>query len=211
MMHVKNHSHDATSRLTSGQGSRDTSHVTIAPFSQVGLPAKPVGPGHNLPHMVCHHWAFHRLTCAEYEDLRKIAGGRCGICKVLEAETPRGLLVVDHFHGKNGASFIRGMLCDFCNGSVMQCFDGIKAWGANRQWEEAARLYDSNPWEQPSEEALRQLAARTEKLPTSLTRPRPALIQIPLNEGSAAIATKLRRYLSESQVEQLAGCLVEKD
>jgi hypothetical protein len=186
--------------------------VTIAPFSQVGLPAKPVGPGHNKPHMICHHWAFHRLTCAEYEDLRKFAGGHCGICKIPEAETRRGFLTVDHFHGKNGADFIRGMLCDWCNQSVMQCFDGIKAWGLqNRPYEEAAREYERNSWERPSGEALRQMAARTEKLPIRLLRPPPGSTRIPLNEGLPAIAEKLRLHLSGLQLEQLAGLLAEED
>jgi Recombination endonuclease VII len=129
----------------------------------VGLLVKPAGPGHNAPHMTCHHWAYHGLTCAEYEDLRTFSEGRCGICKIPEAGTRRGFLDVDHFHGKNGASFLRGMLCSWCNQSVMQCIDGLKAWGRhNRIWEPAAREYESRPWERPSEEALRQMAARTE-------------------------------------------------
>lgn len=131
----------------------------------VGLPAKPDGSGHNGPGRICHHWAAYRLTCAQYENLREFAGGRCGICKIPEAETRRGYLVVDHFHGANGGSFIRGMLCDWCNQSVMQCIDGLKPWGANRAWEGPAREYERSPWQQPSEEAVRQLAARTEKPP----------------------------------------------
>lgn len=154
---------------------RDTSHVTMTP-EMLGLPAKPVGPGHNLPHMTCHHWAVHRLTCAQYEDLREFAGGRCGICKIPEAETRTGLLAVDHFHGKDGASFFRGMLCNWCNQSVMQCIDGLKAWGRqNRPYEEAAREYERHPWERPSEEALRQLAART-----AMPRKTPARIAVPM-------------------------------
>lgn len=133
------------------------------PIDRVGLPAKPAGPGHNSPGMICHHWAVHRLTCADYEDLRAFAGGKCGICNTPEAKTRRGFLVVDHFHGKNGASFIRGMLCDWCNQSVMLCIDGLKAWNpVNRQFEAAAREYERHSWEQPSDEAVRQLAAREE-------------------------------------------------
>lgn len=131
---------------------------------QIGFPAKPVGVGHNKPHMTCHHWALHRLTCAEYEDLRAFANGKCGVCQIPEAETWRGFLVIDHFHSRSGnGEFIRGMLCDWCNQSVMQCIDGLKAWNPlNREWEESARQYEAEPWEQPTEEALRLMAARQE-------------------------------------------------
>jgi hypothetical protein len=128
--------------------------------------AKPTGPGHNAAGMTCNHYALYRMSCEQYEALRARAAGRCELCKIPEEQTRRGFLVIDHFHGRNGGSFIRGMLCDWCNTSVMQCADGIKAWGRqNRPWEDAAREYERNPWQQPSEEALRQLAARTEKMP----------------------------------------------
>ena len=148
--------------------------------SLVTTRGKPVGPGHNAPGMVCHHYALYRMTCEEYEALRARTGGRCELCNVPEEETRRGFLVIDHFHGRNGGSFIRGMLCDWCNQSVMRCIDGIQAWGANRAWEAAAREYEHNPWHQPSGEALRQLAARTEKMPKYRHRQRNRPAEIPL-------------------------------
>lgn len=136
-----------------------------SPLDPVGFPAKPAGPGHNGPGRICHHWAAYRLTCAQYEKLRAFAGGLCGICKIPEAMTQRGFLIVDHFHSRCRASFIRGMLCDWCNQSVMECIDGLRVWGANRHWEAAAREYERNSWQQPSAVAIQEMAERREKLP----------------------------------------------
>lgn len=184
--------------------------------------AKPTGPGHNRPDLVCHHVLYHGLSCEEYEAMRERAGGRCEICKVDERETKRGFLVVDHFHGSGpAAEFTRGMLCDFCNNSVMQAYDGLKAWGANRRFEEAAREYERNSWEQPSEQALREMAARTEKLPAIRKVRRwpvkyhgiscPESIDLPLRKGPMAIAKQLRRYLTPKQVAKLVEFLTEPE
>ena len=188
------------------------------------LPAVP-GPGHSRAGVLCHHAAQHGMSCEEYNDLRARAGGHCEICGVDEKETWRGYLVVDHFHGKNGASVTRGMPCDWCNQSVMQCLDGLKPWGENRAYEEAARAYERNPWDQPSDEALRQMAARTEMLPVSqLPRPeRPKLpkpaepwhctpesITLSLRQGQLVMARKLRRNMTSGQLARLAELLTEE-
>jgi hypothetical protein len=174
---------------------------------------KPVGIGHNAPHMRCNHWALYRLTCAEYEDLRAFAGGICGICKTPEADTKRGMLVIDHFHGHGRGWFIRGMLCDWCNTSVMQCLDGIKAWGPrNRPYEATAREYEANSWEQPSEEALRQMAGRTEMPRKGARRGFPDrsrlnAIAIPARQGVPAMAERLRYYLTPEEIAGLVEAL----
>lgn len=162
----------------------------------------------------CHHYAYLGMPCDEYEALRAHAGGHCEICGIAEGDTPRGHLVVDHFHGEQGtgASFIRGMICDKCNGGVMTCIDGYKVWGENRKWEAAARAYEANSWQKPSEEALRQMAARTEKLPKVPRRQRPDrsllnAISIPARRGVPAMAERLRHYLTAEELEQLAELL----
>jgi len=185
---------------------------------------KPVGPGHNRPDLKCHHQVIYGLTCREYEEMRARAGGRCEICKVDEKDTHRGFLVVDHFHGwAPGASFIRGMLCDWCNKSVMQAYDGLKPWGKQRHYEDAAREYERNSWQQPSAVALREMAERTEMLPAAIREPKPRLprprpmwmsvpdsIQVPLRRGQVVIATRLRRYLTSGQLERLVELLTEE-
>jgi len=174
------------------------------------------GLGHNSPPLRCHHWAVYRLTCEEYESVRRHAEGCCGICKTPEAETRRGILHVDHFHGQNGVWFIRGMLCGWCNQSVMQCFDGLKPWNpVNRQYEDAAREYERNSWEKPSEEALRQMAARTEMMPKSKRPhlpPRSVLrsIAVPARQGVPAMAERLRHYLTPDELVQLIELLREE-
>jgi hypothetical protein len=112
---------------------------------------------------VCHHFAYHGLTCDEYDALRARAAGHCEICGIAEEDTPRGFLVVDHFQ-QDRISFIRGLLCDRCNSGVMVCLDGRKVWGTNRRWEARARAYEQNSWQRPSPAALKALAARTELL-----------------------------------------------
>lgn len=95
------------------------------------------GKGHALPGKKCHHLHEHNLTCRAYEELRARAGGTCEICGIDEAEIYRQLLYLDHDHE---TALSRGLLCPKCN-TVMACYDGRKAWGANRRWEEQAALY----------------------------------------------------------------------
>lgn len=175
----------------------------------------------------CHHFTYHGLTCDQYDAMRARANGHCEICGIAEQDTRRGSLVVDHFRGRR-TRVIRGMICDTCNASVMQCIDGNKVWGpGTRALEDRARAYDSNPWQMPSEEALQEMAARTEmlakndprRLPTREYVPyvpesRPAHLanlQIPLNRGPAVIAKRLRRHLSAKQLDRLISLLSESE
>jgi hypothetical protein len=153
------------------------------------------------------------MPCEEYEALRARAAGHCELCKIPEALTRRGFLVIDHFHGIKGTSFIRGLLCDWCNQSVMQCLDGLKPWGANREWEAAAREYERHPWHQPSESALRQLAARTEMLPVRAQRrrdiSRATVVTLPSRRGLDAMAARLREYLPADELAALGALLLD--
>lgn len=156
------------------------------------------------------------LTCEQYEDMRERAAGRCPICKVAEKDTPRGFLVIDHFHGHRsvpGSAFIRGLICDWCNQSVMQAHDGLKAWGkTNRQYRQAAAEYERNSWQEPSEAARRIMAARTEKLPRKplrkFDRSRVNAIPIPSRQGVPAMAERLLAYLTPQEADELAALLV---
>jgi hypothetical protein len=222
MMHVSDHSQvhsqDATCHLTSGQEMRETSQVTRATQMTLGARHKASGVG------PCQHLVLYGLSCEDYEELRARARGHCEICGIAEGDTPRGYLVVDHFHGDDrpGVAFIRGMICDKCNAGVMACLDGLKVWGANRKWEAAARAYEANSWHRPSDEARRQMAARTEKLPRAAAPRRrwpvarrdtygvPEQIDLPLHQGQLVIAKKLRRYLTAKQLARLVELLTEE-
>jgi hypothetical protein len=167
---------------------------------------------HHPEGKTCHHFYYHGLTCDEYDLLRARADGRCEICGIPEAETPRGSLVVDHFQ-KDQISFIRGMLCDRCNNGVMNCIDGFKVWGANRKWEAAARRYEANSWEKPSAAALEAMAARTEMLPKGqpvrpFDRSRVNVISIPSRRGVPAMADRLRVCLTADERLRLAELLM---
>lgn len=94
----------------------------------------------------CHHYAYHGLTCDEFDALHARAGGRCEICATPEAETRRGKLIIDELHGH--ARAIRGLLCDRCN-AAMSCFDGQRPWGANHSLLPQILIYVANPWEKP--------------------------------------------------------------
>ncbi|WP_097921731.1 endonuclease domain-containing protein [Streptomyces sp. wa1063] len=95
------------------------------------------GRGHAEAGKKCHHLHEHRLSCSEYEDFRKRAGGLCEICGISEEHLYRQMLVLDHCH-RSGR--IRGMLCQKCN-TVMACYDGTKTWGANKVRKPEADLY----------------------------------------------------------------------
>lgn len=107
---------------------------------------------------VCHHFAFHYLTCDEYDQLRKRADGRCEICKTPEEDVGGRRLVIDHDERPGMGHLVRGLICSKCN-SVMSCLDGRKAWGANRRFEAAARVYAANSWHQPTAQQRQILAA----------------------------------------------------
>lgn len=179
---------------------------------------KPTGPGHNRPDLVCHHRVIYGLTCDQYEDMRARAAGVCPVCKIDEKDTPRGWLVIDHFHGSYyvpGSAFIRGLICDWCNQSVMQAHDGLKPWGkTNRQYREAAAEYERNSWQEPSEAALRVMAARTEMLPKrakrTFDRSRVNAISIPSRQGVPAMAERLLAYLTPQEVGELAALLANQ-
>lgn len=160
---------------------------------------------------LCFHYTLYGLTCDEYDAMRARAGGHCEICGVPEELTKRKRLVVDHFHAGR-ASFIRGLLCDTCNTSVMPCIDGLKAWGVNRQWEAKAREYEANSWEQPSAAALALMAARVEKQPKYRRRPMPTrdrinAIAVPTRQGVPAMAERLLAYLTPDEIAELVVLL----
>ncbi|HWB36175.1 MAG TPA: endonuclease domain-containing protein [Rugosimonospora sp.] len=84
-------------------------------------------------HEKCHHKKY-RLTCAEIDGLRELAGGRCQICGKLERYTS-GLLRIDH-DKKLGFWAVRGLLCTHCN------------MGLERGWLQGPEVdaYLANPW-----------------------------------------------------------------
>lgn len=61
----------------------------------------------------CHH-GMYGLTCAMYDELAVRSGGRCEICRVAAADTPRESLVIDHDRSQ-GWTAVRGLICDKCN------------------------------------------------------------------------------------------------
>lgn len=216
VMHGSNHSQDATCHLTSGQALGQASHVTTRERRK----------RHRLDGAPCYHFYYHQLSCENFDALDARAGGHCELCGVAEEETPRGYLVIDHFDAGR-FSFVRGLVCDACN-AVMSCFDGNKAWGANRRWEQRAGEYERNSWQKPCEEAFALMAARTELYPCYDPRyvplfskprlrlepiPPPATvtIPIPLGRGQKVIAQKLRRHLSRTQIARLVDLLAQED
>ncbi|MFF6847073.1 endonuclease domain-containing protein [Streptomyces antimycoticus] len=95
---------------------------------------------HTKDGATCHHFQRYRITCAEYDDLRARAGGRCEICKRDENEVPGEALIIDHVHDRESL-IIRGLVCARCN-SVMACHDGTKKWGpSSLMFADKARTY----------------------------------------------------------------------
>lgn len=92
-----------------------------------------------LYHDTCHH-GIYRLTCEEFDALWQRSGGRCELCGVLETETKRGRLNIDH--DQRSYHLVRGLLCDWCNGVVMRRADEGRAKYIT---EETAR-YAADPW-----------------------------------------------------------------
>ena len=58
-------------------------------------------------HPSCYHTGY-SLSCAEYDDLLRLARGRCMLCKI------PAKLNIDHDH-QLGAWAVRGLVCSLCN------------------------------------------------------------------------------------------------
>jgi hypothetical protein len=61
----------------------------------------------------CTHWTY-EMNCEDFDALRRRAGDRCEICRVLGEDTPHGMLHIDHDY-KLGNRGVRGLLCSRCN------------------------------------------------------------------------------------------------
>ncbi|MFE9850269.1 endonuclease domain-containing protein [Streptomyces sp. NPDC005576] len=169
------------------------------------------------------HFLNYDLTCDQYDDMRRRAQERCEICRTPEAETTRGMLVVDHFHG-GGAWFVRGLLCDRCN-SVMSRHDRAVVWGpASLPFREKAAEYHRNAYGSPSaaefEKAADYIATRKpfnirnvprQPAPRQPVPPRPAASKKPcsvrLDRGVKDLAQGLMRQLSSTQLDDLIELL----
>lgn len=84
-------------------------------------------------HASCYHVDY-RLSCAEYDDLRRLAKGRCKVCK--EQTSP---LYIDHDHAL-GVWAVRGLVCHRCN----QHLRGVDA--GRRARTRAIARYLANAW-----------------------------------------------------------------
>ncbi|HMG63713.1 MAG TPA: endonuclease domain-containing protein [Streptosporangiaceae bacterium] len=167
---------------------------------------------HSPTGKTCHHFLFHRLACDEFDALSARANGHCEICGAAEEDTKRGSLVVDHFYAP-GAYVIRGMLCDWCNTTVMACIDGKKVWGTEtRKWEAKGHEYEANSWDALTPEVLVLMAARKEKRPKNAprraqSRETMTAISIPARRGVPAMAASLREWLTPVELAELAALL----
>jgi hypothetical protein len=106
-------------------------------------------------HGSCYHVGY-RLSCAEYDDLRRLAEGRCKLCK---AETPR--LLIDHDHAL-GDWAVRGLICHPCN-------QHLKVVDAGRRPKSpAVARYMANAWHkrQESSEAKAARVKPKQECPT---------------------------------------------
>jgi hypothetical protein len=113
---------------------------------RVPRPARATETRHHRQGKTCHHYAFHGLTCDEYDALKERAAGCCELCGLPEEATGGRRLVVDHFaDAQQGLRFVRGLICDKCN-VVMSCLDGTKPWGSKRTMEAQALAYEARSW-----------------------------------------------------------------
>ncbi|MGA5496682.1 endonuclease domain-containing protein [Streptomyces cinereoruber] len=104
------------------------------------------------PDLLCPHEGY-GLTCDTYESMRDRAQDRCEICGLLDRDTLRGQIVIDHFRG-GGVFFVRGLVCDRCN-ALMSRHDGTALWGPKTlPGKAAARAYHLRAFEKPSPEEL---------------------------------------------------------
>lgn len=110
----------------------------------------------------CRHYRRYKLTCDEFDALKARAGGQCELCKEPEDQTCRKRLVIDHFEGE-GVFYVRGLLCDYCNG-IMTTFDGTTTRQFRAQgWEERAKEYEASSWQQPNAEQRRLADAERQR------------------------------------------------
>lgn len=117
---------------------------------------------HVKPGSICTHWASHRVTCDEYDDMSARAAGHCEICRKPVGESRGEQLVVDHFDGP-GLNIVRGLVCYRCN-SVMACMDGNKNWGeATWSLRDRALIYLVNSWDAPTVEQWPVVIAEVER------------------------------------------------
>lgn len=111
---------------------------------------------------ICAHYDVYRLDCDEFERLYARSGGCCEICKTPEADTPRGKLVIEHYHWRD-VWFVRGLVCDKCN-RLMACHDRALPWGpATRPRAASAFEFHRNAWgatPELLEQAARGIAER---------------------------------------------------
>jgi hypothetical protein len=106
---------------------------------------------------ICAHLDVYRLSCGEFDRLWDRAEGRCEICQTPEADTPRGKLIIEHYHWRD-LWFVRGLACDRCN-RLMACHDRALVWGpATRPRASQAAEFHRNAWGATPE--LLQQAAR---------------------------------------------------
>lgn len=89
-------------------------------------------------HSSCHHWTF-SLTCEEFDGLRERAAGRCELCGIAEADTPRGVLCIDH-DTRYDPRAVRGLICDKCNSHLRFVENGTRPLDAQ------VRAYYRNAW-----------------------------------------------------------------
>lgn len=112
-------------------------------------PARPDQSRHHPLGKVCNHYATYGLSCNDYDDMHQRADYRCEICRLPEAETKRGKLVVDHHYGRRGVEWhVRGLLCDQCN-ALMSWIDGNRGRTRRYMLEPQARAYAANSWQIP--------------------------------------------------------------
>ncbi len=97
------------------------------------------------PHWNCAHRNY-RLTCGEFDQLRRRAGDKCEICRSGPMPGPRGMLFIDHDEMK-GKWAVRGLLCNTCNSSL-----GLSHFAASRK----AQAYLANPFRTEEPESRRK-------------------------------------------------------
>ncbi|MFE7395686.1 endonuclease domain-containing protein [Streptomyces sp. NPDC057557] len=200
--------------------SEDTLHPSSPLPGTSQAPSRHTEKRHGTPDTTCVHYLNYALTCDQYDDMRRRANGRCEICQTPEAETTRGMLVVDHFQG-GGAWFVRGMLCDRCN-SVMSRHDRAAVWGpASLPFREKAAEYHLNAFGRPTPADFRKaadyIAARKPFNVRDVPRPAPApraeapkkARQVRLDRGVKHLARGLLRHLTPEQLTNLVELLKE--
>lgn len=66
-------------------------------------------------HGLCPRHTLYGLDCDDMDRLARRSGGRCEQCAIPEADTPHGMLHIDHDGGYGIGCKVRGMLCSLCN------------------------------------------------------------------------------------------------